>query len=115
MSSRWDWMLGIIFMVAISVIVIVSTFACIVFCKCKRKLKQAKTVGIAPTEQDEESDVDVRPISPSDVGRGRQKKKTPVTPLHSFRSSIVNTPIGSSSRQDHFFYSSRQAWMFEPD
>ena len=55
MSSRWDWMLGIIFMVAISVIVIVSTFACIVFCKCKRKLKQAKTVGIAPTEQDEES------------------------------------------------------------
>ena len=61
------------------------------------------------------SEVDVRPISPSDVGRGRQKKKTPVTPLHSFRSSIVNTPIGSSSRQDHFFYSSRQAWRFEPD
>lgn len=55
MSSRWDWMLGIIFMVAISVIVIVATFACIVFCKCKKKLKQAKTVGIEPTATDDDT------------------------------------------------------------
>lgn len=48
-------MLGIIFMVAISVIVIVATFACIVFCKCKKKLKQAKTVGIEPTATDDDT------------------------------------------------------------
>ena len=72
MSSRWDWMLGIIFMVAISVIVIVSTFACIVFCKCKRKLKQAKTVGIAPTEQDEESgEAGARPRDLADLASSR--------------------------------------------
>lgn len=72
MSSRWDWMLGIIFMVAISVIVIVSTFACIVFCKCKRKLKQAKTVGIAPTEQDEESgETGARPRDLADLASSR--------------------------------------------
>nr|XP_011424757.1 uncharacterized protein LOC105326420 [Crassostrea gigas] len=115
MSSRWDWMLGIIFMVAISVIVIVATFACIVFCKCKKKLKQAKTVGIEPTATDDDTDVELRPVSPSDIGRGR-KKTTPVTPLHTHRSSTITTPIGSSRQSnDHFFYSSRQAWMFEPD
>ncbi|XP_062582616.1 uncharacterized protein LOC134244348 [Saccostrea cucullata] len=123
MSSRWDWMLGIIFMVAISVIVVVATFACVAFCKCKKRIKQAKTVGIAPVHEDDHTDPALRPIqtvsprtvSPSDIGRGRQKK-TPVTPLHTSRSTTVNTPLGSSCQSnDHFFYSSRQAWMFEPD
>ncbi|XP_048780683.2 uncharacterized protein LOC125683498 [Ostrea edulis] len=113
MSSRWDWMLGIIIMVAICAIVIVAVFACIVFCKCKKRLKQGTMVGIAPAE--DETDTASRPVSPSDIGRGRHKKIN-VTPIHTARSNTVHTPLGSSRQSnDHFFYSSRQAWMFEPD